>query len=277
MQIKLKILSAALAVLTLTFSALWLREQKLASSLSARVGTLMSDNVELASSREGLRQANEDLRAQLDQLRNAPPPQYAQVEDLPPLTVQLPPAMPDPEEEEVAVVSMERPERPARTPEEEEQAQARREAWEARRQEWEQRREEFRDRVVGEAQERRAFFAQVSMEGLAPEYRESHERLLGAMEEVEVLVSSLNNPELDREQQRELRRELGGIARELQGLMSTQREILLNDFAQALGYNGEDARSFIDYIETVNQMTNMGGFLRGGGGPPRGQARPERE
>lgn len=277
MQSKLKLLSAALAVLTLTFCALWLREQRLASSLSARVSQLMGDNVELASSREGLRQANKDLHAQLDQLRNAPPPQYAEVEDLPPLSVQLPPAIEEPEEEEAPVVAMERPDPPERTAEEEEQAQARREAWEARREAWEQRRAEFRDRVVNEAQERRAFFAQVPTDDLAPEYRESHERLLEAMDQVETLVTSLNDPELDREQQRELRRALGGIARDMQGLMSTQREILLNDFAQALGYEGEDARSFIDYVETVNEMTNMGGFLRRGGGPPRGQARPERD
>lgn len=273
MNLKLKLLSSILFVLMLAFSGLWLHEHNLATSRAHAIQTLEHDNIDLANKLEGQSRANEALRRQLEEVRNGQLAQLAtlEVETLPPVRIELPDMEDDEGEMEETVATMARPEPQELTPEQVEEREARRAAWEERRAAWEERRQDNRERIVNETQYRREFFDQISLEGLAPEYRQSHERLMTAMDEVEVLVTSLNDPDLSRDEQREIRRTLGGMAREVQGLMNTQREILLNDYAQALGYTGEDARGFIDYIETVNQMTSMGGFIRGGGGggPPR--------
>ncbi|MCC5850215.1 MAG: hypothetical protein JJU29_19190 [Verrucomicrobia bacterium] len=274
MNTKIKILAVFSLVLTFAFGGLLLREQHQASTLASLNDTLTQDNIDLTSALQGQRQANEDLRRQLDAQNRLPALVMNDVEEMPESFVQLPPARSLEIEEDDAVVAMEAREERDLSPEElaelEERREARRVEIEERRARWEERRQQNRDRVVSATQERREFFEQISLEGLAPEYRESHERLLTVMDEVEGMMAILNDPETDRETQREIRRNFGGMMREVGGLMGTQREILLNDFAQAIGYSGEEARDFIDYIETVNEMTSMGNFMRGGrgrGGP----------
>ncbi len=276
MIIKLKLIAFCLLALTFAFGGLWLREQNQASQLASLNDTLTQDNIELTSALEGQRQANEDLRRQLDARNQLPEMVGNEVESMPETFLRLPPAAPMAfEEDDEEVVTMASGEESELSPEElaerEERREARRVAQEERRARWEERRQQNRDRVVTATRERREFFEQIPLEGLAPEYRESHERLLQAMDEVEDMMTMLNDPETDRETQREIRRNFGGMMREVGGLMGTQREILLNDFAQAIGYSGEEARDFIDYIEAVNEMTSMGNFMRGGrgrGGPP---------
>lgn len=270
MTSKFKLITVFLGLFTATFAFLWLREQGQRSLLASLNRQLTADNIALQAERNGLRSANDDLFRQLDEMRdltaNLPEP----VMEPMPVTM-LPAAAPEDDDAEETLTAMQRPEPRERTPEEEAAREQRRQEWEARREEMEQRRADFRNQLVSESQFRREFFAQVSTEGLAPEYRASHERLLTVMEEAETMLASLSSAELTAEEQREIRRNLGQMAGEMQGLFRTQREILLNDYAQAMGFQGEEARQFIDYIETIQQMTNMGGMMRGAGGPPRGR------
>ncbi len=275
MNIKLKLILSFLSLFTAAFGFLWIREQGSTVMLTGQNLALTADNVQLQAERNGLRAANEDLLRQLDDMRNLTSNLPGPVmEPFPQAVMLLPPALP--EEREAGFSAMERPEPTERTPEEEAEREERRRQWEARRAETEQRRAEYRSQIVSESQFRREFFAQISTEDLAPEYKASHERLLTVMEQAEVMMASLGNEELSGDEQREIRRDLGRMAGEMQGLLRTQREILLNDYAQSLGFQGQDARQFIDYVETVQQMTNLGGMMRGAGGGPRGQPRPER-
>jgi len=274
MNLKMKLILSSLGVFTVVFGSLWVREHGKSAFLASLNQTLTVDNVKLHAERNGLRAANEDLWRQLEDMRNLTanlPEPY--MEPLPQPVTLLPPAA---IEEEGRLAVMERAEARERTPEEEAAREQRRQEWEARRTEMEQRRADFRNQIVSESQFRREFFSQISTDDLAPEYKASHERLLGMMEQTEGVVAALSDPELSGEEQRELRRDLGRMAVEMQGLLRTQREILLNDYAQALGFHGQEARQFIDYLETIQQMTSMGGMMRGAGGPPRGQGRPER-
>lgn len=277
MNSKVKLMLSALGLLTAVFGFLWIREQGQRTLLASLNSDLTRDNVQLQAERNGLRAANEDLLRQLDEMRDltANLPEPLIMEPVPQSVMLIPPAVME-EDETVPSVAMERPEARERTPEEEEAREQRRQEWEARRTEMEQRRADFRNQLVSESQFRREFFGQISTEGLAPEYKASHERLLTVMEQAETMMAALSNSELSGEEQRELRRDLGRTAGEMQGLLRTQREILLNDYAQAIGFQGEDARQFIDYLETVQQMTTMGGMMRGAGGGGRGQGRPER-
>lgn len=252
-----------LAVVSTSFGVGFLRVSQEAALLAQQVDQLEAENGVLLAERNGLREANADLLQHLEQTRQLaarlPEPM---VEPLSMRFAELPPALEDELYFEVAEASS--PEREL-TPEEQADREARLAEREARRAEWEARREEMRERVVTEVQDRRAFFEQVSLEGLAPEYVAGHQRLLEAMDEVQVRIAALSDPELTPEEQRNMRREIGQLGRELNGLMGMQREILLNDYAQAMGFQGADARVFIDSIETINEMTNVRGVIWGGG------------
>lgn len=274
MKIKPLILPCVFALFTVCFLALWVREKGQVTRLATVNQSLVTDNFQLQTERNGLRDANRDLHRQLQDIRqiSANLPEVP-VEATPQQLVILPPALPESDEAEAGLQAMRTREPEELTPEQLAAREERAAAAQARREAWEARRQEMRTRLVDESQFRREFFAQVDTSDLSPEYRASHERLLAALTEAETMVNTLNDPELSQNDQREIRRNLGQLAGEMQGLMRTQREILLNDFAVSLGFGGEDARAFIDYIETVQQMTNVGSMMRGGrgGGPPQRQ------
>lgn len=254
-----------MAMVSAVFGFGYLRVSSGVSTLARRVEQLESENRALTAERNGLREANTDLIGHLERTRrltaNLPEPM---MEPMSMRFAELPEVME--EEDLIEMVELEEPERERElTPEEQAAREERLAEREARRAEWQARREAMRERVIAEAQDRRAFFEQVSLEGLAPEYVASHQRLLEAMDEVQVRMAALSDPELTREEQRDMRRELGQLGRELNGLMGMQREILLNDYAQAMGFQGADARVFIDSIETINEVTNVRGLMRGGG------------
>ncbi|MCC5843321.1 MAG: hypothetical protein JJU05_03630 [Verrucomicrobia bacterium] len=249
-------------VVSLALGAGLFHQARVVGAMSRQLERLEGENRALTAERNGLREANADLMGHLERTRrltaNLPEPMMA------PMSMrfaELPPVM---EEEFIEMVELEEPDREL-TPEEQAAREERLAEREARRAEWQARREEMRERVITEAQDRREFFEQVSLEGLAPEYVAGHQRLLEAMDEVQVRMAALSDPDLNREEQRDMRRELGQLGRELNGLMGMQREILLNDYAQAMGFQGADARVFIDSIETINEMTNARGLIWGGG------------
>jgi hypothetical protein len=139
---------------------------------------------------------------------------------------------------------------------------------EKRRQEWqeerERRRAEFRERISNEIDMRKAFFAQIPTEGLAEEYQESHARLMEALDEVQAKMDVFGNSEMDRNERRAAMREMWQTGQEISGLMTMQRDVLLNDYAQqALGLNENQTQEFIEYMQTVDQMTTTD-MMRGG-------------
>jgi hypothetical protein len=271
-----KITMAALifmAAVSVVFGVGYMRVSNGVGTLAQRVDQLEGEKRALEAERNGLREANADLIQHLEQTRRLAvhlpepvvEPSRMRFMDLPPVE--------DGDAEFDAVVFEGNTEREL-TPEERAEREAREQEREERRQAWQERREAMRERAIDEAQVRREFFELVSLEGLAPEYVEAHQRLLAGMDEVQVRMAALNDPDLSREEQREIRRELGQLGREISGLMNTQREILLNDYAQAMGFQGADARVFIDAIETINEMTSLRGLLWGGGrGGPSGGGR----
>jgi uncharacterized protein YneF (UPF0154 family) len=265
-----KSLLAVLALVVVVAGGLLVSEQRASKALAAKTAGLQADLEAFEAEQKGLREANEALHRQVSELRAAPPLFTTASQNAP--VVELPPAA-ETEATPLALAENAEPRR-ERTPQEltpEQQAER-----EQRIAEWNQRREEFRQRMVNDVKDRREFFAQVSTEGLAPEYKASHERLLQAMGEVEVAMAAMANPDLSRDERRELMRNMGQMSGEIRDLMGKQREILLNDYAQqGLGLSPESTKQFIDYMQTVNQMTSMAPSMGGFNG--RGQPRPPAE
>jgi hypothetical protein len=73
------------------------------------------------------------------------------------------------------------------------------------------------------------------------------------------------------EEARQARRQLRGNLQELAALMETERDTILEDFGESLGYNESEQQQFAEYVNHVVDMTSMSGFRR------RGRGRPPRE
>ncbi len=257
-------LASLMTVLTVGFSLAWIQAKGEREELLATNQTLLNSNDSLAAANQGLQDANKLLHERIKEMRDAPPlytekSQDAVAESLPPaeeVTLRLAEekaevaAAPEEDKQEVQA-------RPTLTPEQQEQRERMLAEREARREEWRKRREEYRNNIRGEIQNRQEFFAQVPMEGLAPEYRESSERLQVALAEMDGLMENLSNPELNRNDRRQIMRNMYSRSREVNQLMGVQREILYNDLAQeSLGLNADETKAFIETMETINKMTN---------------------
>jgi uncharacterized coiled-coil DUF342 family protein len=250
---------------------MFVSEQKQSRELASQLNQVESQLEEVEARRSGLEQANEELRKKMEQTNNAPPLFTLGNDEEEVESDTVVETLVGRDRSDMRITRVDEPadedvegEKPELTPEQiaaREEREQRMQAW---REEREKRREEFRDRVSSEVQERKNFFRQISTEGLAPEYKEAHARLLTAMDEVDAGMQQLANSELTRDERRTVMRELYQKSREISGLMDMQRDVLLNDYAQqALGMDGKQTQEFIDYMQTVNEMTSSS-MMRGG-------------
>lgn len=252
---------------------LWINAQQANMKLTRDLQVKESELSQTVAEKKGLLQANDQLLSRLRTveqaaaaLKNAPRPIVEQTEEetaMETLVMDPAPPMDSGVEEDSQEPTILTPEQLA----EKKQREEERAAQQAER---EQRRKEFQERVVADIQNRREFFGQINTEGLAPEYQEAHQKLIQSLNTVEGLMSQISDPELSRDERREIGRELWGQSREIQGLMDMQRDVLLNDYAElSLGLTPDQTREFMEYMETVNQMTS-GSPMRGSGGRGRG-------
>jgi hypothetical protein len=250
---------------------LWVNEQQVTTKLARELQARETELEDVQAARKGLAQANNQLQLKLSTLERTAltvRPNFTRMEleldaeDGPPSTTlpsfedPLPQSTEDPNTptilspEEVA----------AKKQQEEERAQRDAERTERRR--------EFQERVTTDIQTRRNFFSQINTDDLAPEYQEAHLKLLQAFDTSETLLAQLSNPDLNREERREIGREMWQEMRGMGDLMDMQRDVLLNDYAElSLGMSREQTQEFITYMQTVNEMTSgRPGGSRGGRG-----------
>lgn len=264
-----KILLPVLVLTALMLSALWISEQRTSTRLSRELRAKEDELDSVQALRTGLADANKQLMSRLENLQQTVVQQEIRISQRPPEEVErLPeweflPILEEAEEEEPIQGNRSRElGEEALTPE---QLAER----EERRAEREKRREEFRERMRSDIAARKDFFSQITLDGLAPEYREAHQKLMESMTEMESLMDLISDDTLSSDERRDARRSLWRRARESSGLMSLQRDVLLNDFAEFhLGLDQENTREFIEYMQTVNQMTTG---APGRGGPPPGR------
>lgn len=263
------VVSGVLAAATLALAVTLTREKNESEEMARRLEAARSELADVVSIKDGLEEANADLRERVETLREAPPLATLNASRIEDAVSEAEMAsardmrqaqFADDEEDEVDEEAREP------TPEEiaaqEERAERRRQRIEERQ----RRRAEFSERVQTEIDHRKAFFSQISTEGLAPEYKEAHERLMASLDEAREKMAALTSEDLSRRERWQMMREMRGDARELSNLMDMQRDVLLNDYAQqALGLDGEQTQGFIDYMKTVEEMTGFGGIMRGRG------------
>lgn len=261
----MKFITALASLVAITLGVLWFQGHTNQQDLASRFNELESSHDQVVAERNGLRDANAALRTQLDTLRNQPLSitNITRTTVAPALAVIPGQQMEDPESgrdpvQELASRQDPAP-RPTRTPEEEA-------AREQRQQEWQQRRQEMQARLSAAAQDRKSFFQQVPTEGLAPEYLASHQRLVQALDEIDILMARRNDESLSSEDRRAARGQMFDLMHEVQELMGTEREILLSDYATGLGLQGQDTDQFIEYMQTINEMTTAPRMFGGRGG-----------
>ena len=140
--------------------------------------------------------------------------------------------------------------------------------------EMEKRRDEFRQRVEQEKQAKADFLSSVGTQAMTEAQKANHEKLLETLAKIDALRAQQEQSrgEPGSETDQATRQAMGQTMAELGSLYEQEREYLLQQAAYAAGYEGSDAASFVDYIQTAVQSTSMQGFggPPGGGGPPPG-------
>lgn len=127
----------------------------------------------------------------------------------------------------------------------------------------------MRDRIAKGTASRSEFFNGLDSSRLDEKQQES----LKALQEKMVRIDELNKKLADAtpEEQSELRGEFFAEMRGTRELMDSARNTALDNLAQDIGYEGEEATQFREYLDYVNEMTSLRSMFggKGGGGRPR--------
>jgi len=134
--------------------------------------------------------------------------------------------------------------------------------------EMQKRREEFKKRMEEQKQNKKNFLASVSVDNMSDDQKTAHERLITLNERVNELMDLMHSDEV--ENRDELRKEMFESMNELRELNELERVYLLEQTANAAGYDGDEAALFTEHIESIIENTTMSGFGRHGGPPPGG-------
>lgn len=128
-----------------------------------------------------------------------------------------------------------------------------------------QERRDFQQRVVDNLGGQVEFLAELSTEGLAAEQLENHQALLARLSSFRQKVSQVSADPVS-DEGGVSRRELFQEFREIAPLMEKERQVVLNNLAIDLGYAPDEAQSFVEYVDFVNEMTSPRAIMRGVGG-----------
>lgn len=134
-------------------------------------------------------------------------------------------------------------------------------------------REERQQRMQYNLAERTATFMDLDTSMMTEEELANHEKLVTMMAQVWEMSEQFNDPEAAPD--REAMREMWELSREVQPLMTAEREVMLKQLGAEVGYEGEDATAFAEYIDEIYDTTSMRSIMGGrrGGGGNRGGGR----
>ena len=127
-----------------------------------------------------------------------------------------------------------------------------------------ERRNQIRTEMKQGIDERLEFFSGMDLAGLPPEVAASHNELLRRMQSMaEAFDQLVADPDAELD---------FGLMRENMGamndIMKQEREILMQDLANDLGYKGDDAQELLSTIDYIREMTSPPRPSFGRGGPP---------
>lgn len=133
--------------------------------------------------------------------------------------------------------------------------------------EMQKRREEFKTRMEERKQTKREFLASVSTDNMTDDQKVNHERLVALNERVNEIMEQMMSGNVENRQ--ELHDEMHKSFDELRELNELEQDYLLEQTANAAGFEGDDAAVFTETIQSIIENTTVHG-PGGRGGPPGG-------
>jgi hypothetical protein len=130
-------------------------------------------------------------------------------------------------------------------------------------------RQDFQERLAENAVDQHDFLSKVDVSSWPSELQENHAKVL---ETVAKITEVLRQPS-DSEESRGTRREMFRQFRDTMDMFEKERSMLLYDAAQQIGFDNEGSREFVDYVETINDVTSPRALFRRGARPQ--QQEPE--
>ncbi|MDA3927296.1 MAG: hypothetical protein PF904_21710 [Kiritimatiellae bacterium] len=121
--------------------------------------------------------------------------------------------------------------------------------------EMQERREEFKARIEERKLNKEEFLTSIKTDSMSDEQIENHERLMALTDRVNEIMENMMSGET--ENRHELRKEMFESFGELSELNNNERNYLLKQTATAVGYEGEEAEVFTQYVEEIIQNTTM--------------------
>lgn len=132
----------------------------------------------------------------------------------------------------------------------------------------EKRRQEFMQRRAERAQLKIDFLSSIDTSGMSRTARETHENLLALIAQREELEANMQPGDFtDSEKMDEFFRQMRETDRAIREASEQERENLLRQTAEALGFSGDEATEIVDTVSEIYEATSNG-FGRGPGGPP---------
>ena len=131
---------------------------------------------------------------------------------------------------------------------------------------------QFRQRRLERAQSKIDFLSSVDTSRMSPAMLKVHSELQDMIEKREAVEEKMREfMDMTEEERREAFREIGEIDGKIRELNRAERDNLLVQTAEALGFQGDDAAEIIDTVKSIYEATDSGwGWGGPGGGGRRG-------
>ena len=128
----------------------------------------------------------------------------------------------------------------------------------------EKQRTEFRERIKSAANDQVSFLESVDTSRWTADQQEIHAKLLANIAAfTDAMTAGAPPPEGGETS----RREMFDRMREAGGLMEAEKNMLLYDTAQQMGFDDKGSQEFVEYIQAIDRATSGRGFFSGGRGP----------
>lgn len=149
----------------------------------------------------------------------------------------------------------------------------------ARREEFEKRRQERQQTVQAAFAKKAAFLLNRDTTKLSAEEKKEYEQMVGLLDETWKMAAQMQQPDLSRDQRREVMHTLRDNVRELNPLLESERMRQFRDLGASLGYSGAGVDEFARYITDIIEVTDINGMApntHGGGRGGSGRSGTER-
>jgi len=141
----------------------------------------------------------------------------------------------------------------------------------ARRDEFEKRRLERQQTIQAAFAKKAAFLLNRDTAKLSEAEKKEYEQMVGLLDESWKMAAQVQQPDLPREQRREVMHTLRDTVRVLDPLLESERARQFRDLGVTLGYSGPAVDEFANYISDIIEVTDIKGMTPDGHGRGSGE------